>query len=276
MLHLTTIGLSILMLGTLGAAPCASLKNGDSELHYCETVFYNGIDSTQEQSTEIVRRDFISREKNKYDLAIFIPSYTHSPAVSSCAAVAGSNLIGFYDRYDEDPIPNHKSGSLIGGVAYSYSVQDDETFAVAKTLYDYMGTDETGTTEAQFVDGIKKFCKEKGKSVTTTSCMSSGSFSFSKAKTYIEANQPIVFFVSGYNVGHLSERDTYDSIGYVLSTANHVMVGFGYSVYSYVTAAGNVTDYYFNVASGVAIKPSGFYNINYKTRIIDALAVDIY
>ncbi len=275
MLHLTTIGLSLLMLGTLGAAPCASLKNGDDGLRFCETIVYNGTNDDT-HSTEIVRRDFISREKSVYDLAIIPPRYTYSPAVSSCAAVAGSNLIGFYDRYNEDLIPNHKSGSLIAGVAYSYSSQDEATFALAHTLYDYMGTDETGTTEAQFVDGIKKFCKEKGMSVSTASCMSSGSFSFSKAKTYIEANQPIVFFVSGYNVGFMAERDTFDSIGYSLSTANHVMVGFGYYIYNYVTTAGNVTDYYFNVASGAAIDSAGLYNINFKTRIIDALAVNIY
>lgn len=158
MLHLTTIGLSLLMLGTLGAAPCASLKNGGDELRFCETIVYND-NTVGNYTTEVVRRDFISREKTKYDLAILPPCYTYAPAVSSCAAVAGSNLIGFYDRYNEDLIPNHKSGSLIAGVAYSYSSQDSETFALAHTLYDYMGTDETGTTEAQFVDGIKKFCR---------------------------------------------------------------------------------------------------------------------
>ena len=276
MIQFATIGLScLLMLGTLGAAPCATLKKQDEEPHYCDTIVYNGTNDDT-HSTEIVRTDYITKEKSAFDLAIIAPAFTYAPAVSCCAAVAGANLIGFYDRYDEDLIPNHKSGSLIAGVAYSYSVQDSATFALTETLYDYMGIDETGATEAQFVDGIKKFCKEKDKSVTITSCMSSGSFSFSKAKTYIEANQPIVFFVSGYNVGFLSEEDHYDSVGYYLSTANHVMVGFGYSVHSYVTTKGNMTDYYFEVASGVAIKPAGVYNINYKTRIIDALAVNIY
>lgn len=272
MLHFASIGLSCLLaLGTF-AAPCTP-KNDDDDLHYCDTIFYNEIEDPH--TSELVRRDFISRDKSMFDLAIIHPSFTFAPAISSCAAIAGSNLIGFYDRYDENLIPNHKSGSLIG-TGYSYSIEDDAVAELTRQLYDYMGTDETGTTEAQFVDGIKAYCNTKGRSVSTYSCMSYGSFSFSKAKTYIESNLPIVFFVSGYNVGFMAERDTYDSVAYTLSTANHVMVGFGYSVYSYVTTTGNLTDYYFNVASGLAIDPAGIYNINFKTRIIDALAVNIY
>ncbi len=274
MLHFATIGLScLMMLGTLGAAPCASLGN-DGDLRYCDTIVYDENGGSN-HTTEIIRRDYITREKTKYDLALMIPDFTFSPAVSSCAAVAGSNLIGFYDRYDENLIPNHKSGTLYG-TAYCYSIQDDAVAELTRQLYDLMGTDETGTTEEQFVDGIKAFCKSKGKSVTTTSCMSSGSIDYSKAKTYIEANQPIVLFVSGYNVGFMSEDDHYDSVGYTISPANHVMVGFGYKECHYVTTTGNISDYFFNVASGLAIRPSGVYNINLKTRIIDALAVKIY
>ena len=158
-----------------------------------------------------------------------------------------------------------------------YPELNSAVYAVIRKLYDYMGTDANGTTEAEFLDGLKRYCQEKGKSVSTYSCMSSGSFSFSLAKSYIEnSNLPIVFFLGGYNVGYMSEAENYDSIAYSISTANHVMVGFGYSIHSYVTADGNSTDYYFAVASGLAANTSGVYNINYKTRINDALAINIY
>ena len=275
MIQFATIGLScLLMLGTLGAAPCATLKKEDDELRFCDTIVYNGTNDNN-HTTEIVRRDYISKQKEMFDLAIMYPDFTSSPAVSSCAAVAGANLLAFYDRYDENLIPNHVSGTLFG-TGYVYRMEDEATFALTQLLYDYMGTDETGTTEAQFFDGLKAYCKTKNRSVSTISCMSYGSFNFSLAKTYIHENLPIVFFVGGYNVGHLSEEDHYDSVGYIISPANHVMVGFGYKEINYVTTTGNATDYYFEVASGLDGQPSGVYNINYKTKIIDAVAVNIY
>ncbi len=226
-------------------------------------------------ATEIVRRDYLVKEKEQYDLAVRPPTYTFSPALSACAPIAASNLVGFYGRYEQDLIPNHSCGTLLDN-GYIYSIQDEAIAALTRQLYDYMGTDETGTTEAEFLCGLRTYCRARGRCVSIFSCMSSGVFDFSKAKMYIESNLPIVFFVSGYNIGYMSEKKHRDSVGYIISPANHVMVGFGYSVHSYVTARGSAADYYFTVASGIESNPSGIYNINYKTTIIDALAVNIY
>lgn len=277
MLHLASLALSCLLLFGTATAPAAIDfdKPEEPEVTYQDTpLFFDGRTDPL-STTEVVRRDFISKDTSKYNLAIMHPTFAYTPAVGACAPIAGANVLGFYDRYDENLIPDHESGTLYG-TGYIYRMEDQAVAAVTRQLYDYMGTDEEGSTEDEFLNGLKNYCKEKGRTLSTSSCMSWGSFSFSKAKSYIESNQPIVFFLSGYNVGFMAERDTFDSVSYLVSTANHVMVGFGYSEYSYVTTDGNVTDYYFAVASGLVEKTSGIYNINYKTKIIDALAINIY
>ena len=220
---------------------------------------------------------YISRDYNEYDLAIFCPTYTFAPTAGSCAPIAASNIVGFYDRYDENLIPNHKSGNLIGSW-YAYAIEDDAVESVIRELHSLMGTTATtGTTEKQFLDGLESFCKSKGKKMETYSCMFNGSFSFSKAQSYIkDSNMPIALFLSGYNVGRRLDQDNEDLFSYYISDVNHVMVGFGYSTYIYQTSDGTLTKNYFNVASGISGNSSGIYDISLSTKINDALAIRIY
>lgn len=229
-----------------------------------------GITATQ--TNQVI--NYVSRSVSTKTLALRFPTYTYSSAAGACACVAGGNALGFYDRYDENLIPNHTSGTAIG-TTFSYSYEDEAVMAVIDQLYVYMGTDSTGTTETGFIEGITKYCKEKNKTVTFTSCMSSGSFSYTLAKKYLEANQPIILFLSGYNVASISESSNKDTINYLESTANHVMVGFGYKEYTYTLSTGTQTLSFLSVASGIIERSSGLFNTNYKTKINDALAINI-
>lgn len=223
-------------------------------------------------SNQIV--NYVSRSTNTKTLAFRYPIYTYNPKAGACACVAGANVLGFYDRYDENLIPNHTSGTPIGS-AFSYNLEDDSVREVIEQLYVYMGTKSTGTTEDEFIDGIKDFCKSKSKTVSFSSCMSLGSFSYSLAEMYIDKNMPIILFLSGYNVAQISEgtnRDTYD---YLESTANHIMVGFGYKELTYQLSSGKKTVNLISVASGLLNRSSGLYDISYNTKINDALAINI-
>ena len=87
---------------------------------------------------------------------------------------------------------------------------------------------------------------------------------------------PIALFLSGYNVGYMSEADHADAYSYYKSDANHVMVGFGYATYIYQTSDGTLTKNYFNVAAGLSDNPSGIYDLSLDTKVNDALAIRIY
>ncbi len=277
MLHFASVGLSCLLLFGAVSAPCTPKASAENEKTYRDTaiVYDDDTFSPLSSSVENYTIRYQTKDHHKFDLAIRWPTYTFAPTVGSCAPIAASNLVGFYDRYDENLIPDHTSGSLYG-TGYIYTIEDDAVELVIQELHSLMGTTENGTTEDQFLDGLKSFCSNKGKSVSVSSCMSGKTFSFSKAQSYIENNIPIVLFLSGYTVGMRMEYEDRDEISYYRSDANHVMVGFGYSVYNYQTSDGAITKNYFNVAAGLNLYSSGIYDIGLDTKINDALAIQIY
>lgn len=277
MLHLATLGLSCLLLFGTATAPAAIRPQPTEEIAYRESsiVYDDGEYNLLSSSVENYSIYFQSRDYNKFDLAIRAPFFTFAPTAGACAPIAGSNVLGFYDRYDENLIPNHVSGRLYG-TGYIYMTEDSAVISVIRELYDLMGTDTTGTTEDDFLSGMNKYCKNKGKTMTTYSCMSGRSFDLSKAKSYIDNNLPIVFFLSGYNVGMMLEFDDHDEVSYYQSDANHVMVGFGYATCGYQTAGGALTKNFFNVSAGLDLYPTGLYDTSLSgTTINDALAIRI-
>ncbi|MBD5636453.1 MAG: hypothetical protein HDP28_01345 [Clostridia bacterium] len=223
-----------------------------------------------------VKVEYESKTEDKFNMVLKYPNYTISPYLAACACVAGSNIIGFYDRYDEELIPNHNSGTAFMG-NYIYSSDDGYIEDLVRQLYADMGTTSEGTTVTEFKNGMIKFCNRKGKTITFTSCMKNKKFDYATAKSYMEANQPIALFCSGYNVADIFTSEKRDSIDYIESTANHVMVGFGWKEVNYnITATSSVLYQYVAVASGNADKSNGYYNINYNTTINDAYAINIY
>lgn len=277
MTNLASIVLSIVLLFGAWIAPCAVQKTDNDDIAYKDsgTVYFDGDINLMSSTVTPKKVDYITRDKTKFDLAIRCPCYTFAPAVGSCAPVAGSNVVGFYDRYDENLIPNHLSSRPVANSCV-YTIEDDAVIATTRELYNLMGTTTAGTTEKQFWNGLTAYCNSKGKTLTTYSCMTRGSFDYSKARTYIESNKPIVLFLSGYNVNLILEYENYDAISCYSSDASHVMVGFGYASMFYHTTTGDFTENYMAVASGLEGWSTGFFDIDLNTVINDALAVDIY
>lgn len=236
---------------------------------YCD----DGISLLSETNIVV---NYVDRSENKFNMVLRHPYYTTSPYLADCACIAGANVIGFYDRYDENLIPNHSSGYTFNE-HFLYSIQDTNVTEVVRQLYADMGTDDTGTTVTEFKNGMVTFCNRKGKTISFTSCMQNGKFDYAAAKRYMEANLPVVLFCSGYNVADMGTFDNYDRINYYESSANHVMVGFGWKEVNYaLTATSNALYQYVAVASCTGNKSNGFYDINYNTNVNDAYAINIY
>lgn len=226
--------------------------------------------------TTVVTVDYESKSEDSFKMALEYPKYSFTEKAGSCACIAGANVVGFYDRYDENLIPDHTSGRLFMG-KFMYSNEDSAVYEVIRQLYADMGTDDSGTTVTQFKNGMVTYCSRKGKNISFTSCMTGSGFDYAAAKNHLKENRPVVLFCGGYNVADIYKSDNSDEISYYESTANHVMVGFGYKDVTYTLSNSASALYrYFAVASGVPTKNEGYYNIDYKTNINDAYAINIY
>ncbi len=258
-----------LVCGTGGLAKQAEAK---TETTYRDTSVVYGLDAADATATETLNIPYTSKTHDKYFQALLCPEFTYAPQEDGCAAVAGGNLIGFYDRYYESFIPNHTAGAPYLN-SYVYNQEDDAVKQVITKLYEYMGIDETGATMGQFMNGIVRYVREKSRTPDFLSCMSKDGFlDYYKVQRYLKENKPVVLFLSSYNVVSLKENDGYDVATVYTSDVPHIMVAFGYKRYIY----DNFIPYeYLSVSTGLKNQPSGLFNVNYKTQIDDALAINI-
>ena len=188
--------------------------------------------------SEVVYIDYVDRDVNEHRMALRVPHNTSSPYVSACACIAGSSIVAYYDRYCPNLIPDYEPGYMFMGY-YMYYGESAEMYNLVPQLYSDMGTTESeGTTTKQFLDGMKKFSTRAGYTFSYSSVMSGGKLNYTAAKTGMDNNKAVALFLSGYNVIEIGELENKDSMVYILSAANHVMVGFGYRDVTYTYDSG--------------------------------------
>lgn len=258
-----------LVCGTGGLAKQADAR---TETTYRDTAVVYGLDSAEATATQTINIPYTSKTPDTYSQAFICPEFTYTPKEGGCAAVAGGNIIGFFDRYYESLIPNHTAGAPFL-TSYIYNQEDDAVKQVITKLYNYMGIDDTGATMGQFMNGIVKYVREKTRTPDFLSCMSKDGFlDYYKVQSYLKENKPVVLFLSSYNVVSLKESDGKDVATVYTSDVPHIMVAFGYKRYVY----DNFIPYeYLTVSTGLKNTPNGLFNVNYKTQIDDALAINI-
>lgn len=241
-----------------------------------EVAFFykNGIDTNYEYKT--VRIEYVSRSYDYKYLCVGQPRFFNAGWSGGCAAVAGGNLIGYYDRFYEDLIPNHTAG-MSNGELFVYYYEDEYVNQAISTLYDDMGGSAAGITEDGFKSGMKTYCSRKGLSCDFTSLKSGGSLNYASVKSCINGGNPLVLLLNTYTVCDTSEYDTYTNIYYEIHYGNHVMPGFGYRNVTYTNSDGSVSDYrYITVSTGWGDPREAYFNIDYCTNIVSAYKVDIH
>lgn len=179
---------------------------------------------------------------------------------NGCGAVAGAMIVGFYDKYYENLIPDWDSYYSTG----RYKGQNGTTVqTLLFDLYDRMQTNVVapGVSESEFKNGLKSYVTDHGYNLEYTSLGVGNSFNYNAFKTAVANNEPAVLLVQSSNLYFYQTINNEDVITTSNISGNHIMVAYGYYEVRYTLSNGTRTDKYLYVATGFSGSSAAFYKI---------------
>lgn len=198
----------------------------------------------------------------------------------TCAPVAGANLIGFYDRYFPNLVPDIATG-YTRGTRYTYYPMlryETQLQSLINDLASRMGTGSSGTTLNEFETGMTSYVASKNLNITyiDVTAAQTNALDLENAIVQLKDGNPIAFFTSGINFTTFT--DTGSSVTMTIRSANdnHVFVAYGYQKVIYYDASGNIVRecISFQVSSGED-GLTGYYVLNLNGNINAAKAVHL-
>lgn len=262
------------------------------EIYYCDEVEYfdgeneeisfNGEGGQVSASYTVECDYFVKTEEYVLDSA---PSYGTVDLSNPCAAVAGANIIAYYDRWYANLIPNYTPGMMNtlpnGTQVYAYfpDLGTQATSTLMSTLYQLMGSSATnGTTANQFRNGMQSYVSGKGLSISYESCYQSATMvNLSKIRQAVQNNKVGLVMCSAYNfVYHILGTTTGATISKTNSNRGHMMLVYGYVEYTYYNdGVAFRSDTFLYASSGYQGGEQGYMQLNEYSTIEEAYIVTI-
>lgn len=239
--------------------------------YYCDTNYFETGTSTYTP----VEIEYDSYTMSQVHMNRGIPDYSNNTQLNSCAPMAATIVIGYYDSLYENLVPNASVGMWYNG-QYYYSAMSSQVREIKEYIYTLMGTntEAPGTSISQFTAGFTSYVNQQGYNIAFTSC---GTINFETYQTYIELQQPIVIFLNSYSYytgGIQADDGTKLSLVRKSSTNGHVAVCSGYQTYTFTKNGNTWTNKYLVCSFG-----DGSYGLMDVTDLscVDAtFAVNIY
>ncbi len=182
------------------------------------------------------------------------PFYYNSSYANSCGAVAGSNIIGYYDKYYEDLIPGYVAYYTSSGRYKSA----DSTYIpqVVGSLYTSMRTnvDDVGISYSDFFLGLTNYVNSKGRTLTYSSAYSSFSgVNYSAVKSAIDSGNVLAVFCDPTTILQINLGDTSATFFTTNIISSHIMIVYGYMKVEF-TFSNNTkrTDTYLLLSTGLS------------------------
>lgn len=253
----------------------AGMAYADDEIYFQDSATVVGT------STETINFSYYDEEvgyANNY-----CPEYynTNSNLESSCAAVAGAIIVGYYDRNNTSLIPNFTPGWTANG-AYRYypMIYASTTIqGVIGTLYTDMGITSLGATQTQYKNGLTSYVNTQGYNITYTDIMSNGTFNYSNTVTQMNNGKIASLFLVNFNgcaITISNNTATYSKTSY---GGNHIYIAYGYRKIRYYDSSNNNfrTDIFLKVSTGFSSTKSTWYYVGSNdTTLAAAEAAYIY
>lgn len=253
-----TIAILLIFVVVFAAGTSAFASAG--EIRYADAPILSTYDS------EII--NYTSREITQENYTFGrCPMFTGtSDLTNACGAVAGAEIVAFYDRYYDNLIPDWTPYYTSNN---NYRRQDSVVVpALIRELYTLMRTnvDDVGVSESDFLNGLTSYVNGKGHKVNYQSVKSGKSISFEQCKNAIDNNKVIVLFVLPTTVYNLTETSNYDLLSPKNIAGAHIMVAYGYLQIKYYNNSGLFrTDTYLYASTGKGDFPSAYYRIDSAT-----------
>lgn len=221
---------------------------------------------------------YATRSVNGYSIEYDLPNY-YGPPGTACASTAGSVVIGYYDRFFENLIPDFQVYTRFGN-RIRYKPISENTINVANELYNLMGAEleHLGVTYSEFQDGMATYISSRGYTYSTTNLFSWGSFDFAKYKIAVESGKPVALFLDSFAIkNYITTSDNTDTIKSDYTNTAHVVIGCGYEQYKYYNTTGQEIDnrIYLKVATALSGYQIGYLNINGLSVINHAISIEI-
>ena len=232
----------------------------DVEIRYADAPLLSTYAS---EVINYTRRDLVGPVNTTGKCPFFYPV---SGLTNACGAVAGAELVAFYDRYFTDLIPDWTPYYTSNN---NYRKQDTSVIpAIMRDLYTLMRTnvDDVGVSETDFLNGLRSYFNSKGRQVSYQSVMSGKTLNYEQCKTAVNSNKAIVLFTAPTNVYEVMSYTYQDEIVPIQIAGAHIMIIFGYCELTYYNNSGVFrTDKYLNVAMGQTDYTSEFYRADSAT-----------
>lgn len=247
-------------------------------------VFADGYNGSTYEGASVDTMAYDHKTDGEISIKGALPKY-HNSGVNrnACANVAGSILLGYYDKNYDELIPNFKAARVIRDKVL-FAGQTDAVQKVTDELYVKMKTNTTGdgTTVKDFKSGLESYVEQQDRHISYSSLVSRERLGIQKYKETIDNERPIVLFVSRYTMIDLydgikenNKSDTYNFLHY---GGDHVLVGYGIREIKYYNKDGSLKDEInlLMVATGYYQDPLAYVIINDTMRIVDGYDVKIY
>ena len=235
-------------------------------------AWYNGEGQTEDVNQTIY---FDEYESTTEFISITCPSYNTITQENSCAPMAATIVIAYYDVTLTNLIPNFEPGYTYNG-QFRFYPNSNTTLHLKEHLYDLMGTNESGagTSVSQFKSGMTEYVNGQGYSIQYNSI----GRNVSTARNYFQNQTPVVLFLNSfeyYTTAGVAIKDDYIAMHGIKSSSMHVVVAYGYQEFRfYQNNQLTRTDKYYIVSFGNGTY--GYLLINNLNTINEAYAITIY
>ena len=206
-----------------------------------------------------------------------IPCYFASGMSNACAVTAGGIVVGYFDKFYEELIPNH-TGYIFAG-DFTYGPQDDEVDAMHRDLAQRMGLDSQGTTVSGYVNGLGSYIRSKDRSPSIISAYNYNNLDLEACMDALEQGKLVTLFMNGFSVvpfGGVYTENGFDTIMNIVFTGRHAVTAYGYMLLDYYDYYDNLiqSDIYFYCYTGLSMD-KGYIRLSRYTTVEDAYVINI-